>query len=351
MKKKESKPKAETPVSDRRSFMKTLVTGTVATGLAATVGRADKAMAATPATTATCLSSALEPYFLEKNARSAAHGPAEYFEFDVGHQDIPGFPGGGIWVALAPSGSRGLTELRRLLQAREYERLGAVIQSYHQLVTSLVVDRRSPYASISEVPTLAEVTYAGKVVAGGLLVVPGSDVMLSFLPYNGGRLNSNAFRLTQYSRPNSSTTALEAVVIARKPVLTQLEQQILDRIPEEILSNHLGDGGISANWGLLAAGVVLVAGFVAGVFMADKAAQNVADQHAEQQRQMEQQMNESQNENNNNTEDDKNNGGSLLDWMTVTNAGILERMEVTAAATKLLQLRSNLVQGQLMGGA
>jgi hypothetical protein len=34
--------------------------------------------------------------------------------------------------------------------------------------------------------------------------------------------------------------------------------------------------------------------------------------------------------------------------MTVANIELLERMEVSAAATKLLQLRSNLVQGKLM---
>lgn len=329
----DSKSKQEKPAASRRSFLKTVMTGTVAAGLSATVGKAEAATL-----TEACDTTPLAVYNQEKNARDVAYHPAEYFELEATEQELPGFPGGGIWVAVGPPGSEGLEQLRGLLNAQDYEGLGFTLLELQETVTGLVVDQESPFASVSEIPALAEMTYAGKLVAGGLFIVPGSDVMLSFLPYNGGNLNPGAFQLAQYSLQGSSHEPLESLVILRKPVLTTLEQSILSQLPEEISAIQLGDGGLVSHWGVIAAGIVLVVGYVAGAYYAEKAANDVQQQRAEQQRQMEQQYAGT---------DDKNNGGSLSYWLNEENISLLSNMDVTSAATKLLQVRSNLVQGRM----
>jgi hypothetical protein len=341
MKTKDPKSKVERPAADRRMFMKTLVTGTVAAGLAAT-GKAEAASLADP-----CFSSGMALYLQEKNARVVTRAAAQFFEFYAADQSLPNFPGGGIWVAVGPRGSASLEELRRLLAAGAYDRLERAISTFHQRVIDLVVDRASPFASLSEVPALAEVSYAGKVLTGGLFVVPGSDVMLSFLPYTGGALNPGAFQLTQYSLRVSTIAPLESLVIARRPVLTDLEQSIFRRVPTDIAAINLGDAGLVSHWGVAAAGAVLAAGFYAGVKVAQWAMDRFHKQHEEQQKQMEAELNGNDQAD---ATDDKNNGGSLSDWMNPVTIDILESMELTAAATRLLQLRSNLVQGKSMAG-
>lgn len=346
MKSKTSKEpsKAQSLAADRRAFMKNLMTGTAAVGLASTLGKAEAA----PLPDA-CFTPDMGAYFQERNARSVTRTAPEYYEFDAKEELLTGFPGGGIWVAVGPEGSEGLQLLRRALESGDYVALSEMILALHQRVVDAVVGREGPYKSLAEIPALLEVTYSGKMVAGGLLVVPGTDVILSFLPYSGGALNPKAFQLTQYASRTVSSRPHEALVIARRPVLTDLEKAIFEQLPAEVSALNLGDGGLVANWGVLAAGVVFAAVWVVGAYMGEKAAQEMRQQQEQQQRQMEQELN------NNNADqdqgqqaDDKNNGGSLKDWMTAINVELLEKMEVSAAATKLLQLRSNLVQGKLM---
>ena len=56
--------------------------------------------------------------------------------------------------------------------------------------------------------------------------------MFTFVPYNGGNLPHKDFIISQYFK-NESVTSLDILILIRRPILTDLEKAIFQKVPAE----------------------------------------------------------------------------------------------------------------------
>lgn len=115
-------------------------------------------------------------------------------------------------------------------------------------VSKLIDDLRnrpivSKEASLEEVaqqiiaqPVFGHIQYGSSVLAQYVFVPEGTDIYVMTLPYSGGRLAREGFKLVERYKEGSDA-ALEALVVRANPFLTTAEKAALSQVPSE---NHVG---------------------------------------------------------------------------------------------------------------
>ena len=151
---------------------------------------------------------------------------------------IHNFPGGGIWVVVAKPGSKILPELRGAVSNGDYNRLGELINSVNKAFYRPPRNKRG-FKSIHDIPVLAELTYGPKTIAQGLFLLPETEALRSFVPYNGGELSAHGFKLSQYFWIGSEVR-IDSLILIRKPTLTLLEKTIFQKVPSDVSEANLG---------------------------------------------------------------------------------------------------------------
>jgi hypothetical protein len=163
---------------------------------------------------------------------------------------------GTIFFAVARAGSAKLSALKEIVMRRDYAGYAAFCQSANHYRTlartarkligpirkALAPARVSKYKrparttsqalpegrSLSHVPSFAELRYGSKTLATGLFVNPTVDISSVTLPYTGGRLRMQDFRLVEYYADDLGP--IEGVVVVRPPQLSALEKDILGKL-------------------------------------------------------------------------------------------------------------------------
>ncbi len=153
---------------------------------------------------------------------------------------IQSFPGGGIWIVTAKPGSSLIQRLRETASTGSYEKLSELINSSRKAMLNPTQQEEKEFKSIHEIPVLAELSYGPKMIAQGLFLVPNTDVLFTFVPYNGGNLLANRFTFSQYVWIGSSSR-LDCLILIRAPILTELEKSILEKVPSDVSEANLGN--------------------------------------------------------------------------------------------------------------
>src|SRR5436190_10563565 len=108
-------------------------------------------------------------------------------------------PEGSIAVLVAKHGSKDLHRLRSALAARDYNSFRDGFGRQLRMLEQLTYARKPFYRSLQEVPVFGEVAYYGKTLSRAFMVHDSLPVNLAFVPYIGGALNHDHFRLTQFT--------------------------------------------------------------------------------------------------------------------------------------------------------
>jgi hypothetical protein len=128
--------------------------------------------------------------------------------------------------------------------------------------TSAATFKRKRPLPLNKVATLAELHYENHVVAAGLLSVPETGTMATLIPFVGGALNHDDFKIQSFLTARGKP--LEHFVLIRQPELSEIETEIVERLPDELSPSLIGDAaffvmpGVVA--GLVVIGLLLVAG-------------------------------------------------------------------------------------------
>jgi len=93
--------------------------------------------------------------------------------------------------------------------------------------------------TLALVPVFGEIRYGTRTLTSGLFAMPPIHITSVRLPYNGGKLEFEAFRLVEYVT-SESAAALQAVVVIAEPTLSALEKQILEKLPMEKSEVNIG---------------------------------------------------------------------------------------------------------------
>ena len=178
---------------------------------------------------------------------------------------ITGIPGGSIIVFSAPEHSEDLNAINAAVEKHDYRLLGRLMT---QILGGWASPKRFTRAQpipLKDITTLAELHYGNRLVAGGLFSIPELGTMASLIPFVGGVLDPDDFKvlsfLTDWGKP------LEHLVLIRQPDLTLIEREINDRLPSELSQERLGSAEYFVYPGVVAGLVVIAALVVVGHFL------------------------------------------------------------------------------------
>jgi hypothetical protein len=159
-------------------------------------------------------------------------------------------PPGTVTVFIAPSGDPFLADVADAYTRADADRITALAQTFTDTLSRL--STRLGGQNIAGVPTVelaaddlvaldvvADLQYRGKVLAHSLGLVFDLPFMKMSLPYNGGPLTDTDFSLIEYYKPNAQSS-LEAIVVVRRPALTEAEEEALDLVPAELEELNVG---------------------------------------------------------------------------------------------------------------
>jgi hypothetical protein len=147
---------------------------------------------------------------------------------------------GTITVAVAASGAPEIAELKARADAGDLAGLDRMAREAVRNYAAIGRSGRRLYDGINKVPVLGELRYSRKTLRAGMLVGGPLKLALGKVVYNGGDISADLFEFVEYLLP-ASREGLEAVVIVRSPRLSELEREILGRIPLEHSEIHMGE--------------------------------------------------------------------------------------------------------------
>jgi hypothetical protein len=160
---------------------------------------------------------------------------------DVPPNKLTFLPEGSISIFVAEVGSAALTALRVNLEAKKYDQFREALGKQLDRLPKLANSKTKVFQNIAAVPVFGEVSYAGKTLSTAFQVHRTLPVNFAFLPYLGGKLKHDSFKLTQYAKGHPKP--LEALVVLRKPELTRVERDLLKKIPPSKVDMMIGDPG------------------------------------------------------------------------------------------------------------
>ena len=169
-------------------------------------------------------------YAKELESREQHFTTPRVFEMEASQVKIKSLPGGAIWGVVGLPGSPTITSLIRALESKDYSVLDGLARAQLTRFDSFEAIRKLGVGKLSDIPVLADLHYRQRRIAPGLFTTPSLDALISVMPYTGGRLTHEDFQLAQYPLPSREAN-LECVVVIRPPVLTDIEKQIRDRVP------------------------------------------------------------------------------------------------------------------------
>ncbi|ROO86916.1 hypothetical protein EDD29_4500 [Actinocorallia herbida] len=95
-------------------------------------------------------------------------------------------------------------------------------------------------SSVHAAGTVFDVRYAGRTIAGNRVLPEGELLGSVVLSWTGGALDDDAFSVVEYGTEELAEQELAYQAYRRRPVLTELEQAMLERLPAELAEVNLG---------------------------------------------------------------------------------------------------------------
>jgi hypothetical protein len=189
------------------------------------------------------------------SARPIEHGRPIVLEISERHHDVPmrfAQPG---TIAMLVAGPRGETELNRIVEAVRSENLEEVERLHREIVRHFgrsLLDPSHDVRSPEDIPVFTTFRYGRKTLRRGMCTSTGLIVARSLALYDGAHLNHADFDVVHHRRSDADGR-VTAVVVIRRPRLTDLERKMIAKIPAAAAEVHLGEdagffaGAIVAN--------------------------------------------------------------------------------------------------------
>ena len=172
-------------------------------------------------------------------------------------------PPGTVVLFFATKGSRLLRNLESAFAQRSLSRLVQLGTEIRDLVQRReVISVPAVVDALIDAPVYFECRYSGKTLARNVGLVNGVEIGSLTFAYNGGRLRDEDFQLVEYYRPGARAE-LDYLIVKSPPRLTDLEQEVLKAVPEDMLELNIAIVG-KCRWWTVATVVVIVVLTVAG---------------------------------------------------------------------------------------
>jgi hypothetical protein len=211
-------------------------------------------------------------YRAEIVERRRTEVPVQVFEVRA-ETDAPGLPGGSIVIA---SGRRDAPLMRALRAAGDSGDAAAAAQQIRGFWPPRAQSRRPEsqlpptgeiISRVADLPVLTEIAYHGKTLVEGLACTPDLEAMAAVVPFAGGRLNQDDFAAIHYTPADQPRpTDLETVILVRQPRLTELEQELLDLLPDADSDAAIGSADLAVVPGPVAEAVAVAVFVVAEIY-------------------------------------------------------------------------------------
>ena len=147
-------------------------------------------------------------------------------------------------IALLVASAGGERELQRLVQAIEKENFAELEAVHSELAHRFADFVLAPSWNVDalyKVPVFVSFRYGAKTLRRGMFAHGGLPIAHSLALYDGAALDAKHFTVVEH-RARGHKDAVHAVVVVRKPRLTDLERHLIERIPAEVSSEiNLGE--------------------------------------------------------------------------------------------------------------
>lgn len=159
-------------------------------------------------------------------------------------------------AARTPKGGRDRKLIRRIMRAKRLKPPMAAAEAARRIRAR---------------PVLANLNYGGSTMVRHLFAETEDDLYITVLPYAGGPLIDNGFRLDEFMYEDDDEP-LECVLIKNDPALSPAEKAALKKLPPELQHAYVSPLDTRAATPLAAAALyVVVWGFVAATYTLVKA--------------------------------------------------------------------------------
>ncbi len=179
----------------------------------------------------------ISEYNYEIESRNVNVSTPEVIEFEITKTRIKNFPSSGIWIIISKPSSTIIPELREAISKNDFNQLESLLKlgskSFVKVYENSIEYKKNLFNSIQEIPILADVTYGLKILAKCLFILPEQNYIFTFIPYYGDNLSMKDFRMSQYFK-YGSVNLLNTLILIKKPILTDLEKSIFQKVPNEI---------------------------------------------------------------------------------------------------------------------
>jgi hypothetical protein len=143
-------------------------------------------------------------------------------------------------LVLDPETADGASALK-LADSKDVRRLDRVASQAARDYAAIGRAGTRLFGGLHEVPVLGEIRYGRKTLRSGMFVGGGLHLATAKVLYNGGELDPKSFGFVQYVNP-AVKGALQAIVVVHGPRLSDLEKEMLSRVPTDQSEVNLGEG-------------------------------------------------------------------------------------------------------------
>jgi hypothetical protein len=177
------------------------------------------------------------------SARPMEHGHPLVLEISERHHDHKmrfAHPG---TIAMLVAGSRGEAELHRIVEAVRAEDLDELERLHRQIVRHFgraLLDPSHDVRSHEDIPVFTTFRYGRKTLRRGVCTSNGLIVARSLALYDGAELDHKEFEVVHHRRADAEG-GVTAVVVIRRPRLTDLERRMIRQVPAAAAEVHFGE--------------------------------------------------------------------------------------------------------------
>lgn len=177
------------------------------------------------------------------SGRPMEHGRPLVLEISERHHDVKmrfAQPG---TIAMLVAGPRGEAQLDRIIKAVRSESFEEVERLHGEIVRHFgrsLLDPEHDVRSLEEIPVFTTFRYGRKTLRRGMCTSSGLIVARSLALYDGAELNHADFDVVHHRRADAEGR-VTAVVVIRRPRLTDLERKMIKQIPAAAAEAHLGE--------------------------------------------------------------------------------------------------------------
>lgn len=148
-------------------------------------------------------------------------------------------PQGAVVGFFGNEGNKTLAALAEAAQKGDVKKVDALVTRITKANVESFGTADNKGRGVAGVPNYAELRYRTKTISFGLFADKPSSIEVRTFPYNGGKLYDADFKLVNFPASDGAKK-LECLLIKRDPVLTQLERDILSKVPREQTESSIG---------------------------------------------------------------------------------------------------------------